>query len=135
MEKAIMNISVSDPSEAMRAGVDPVTVWNNQRTRILRSNIYNFLRAAGSREIRSRCGLTRNDGTAAAPKGRERQPAVESVPYRPRDEDEDVEERAADSARKKKAAKEAVHRARDTVLSQNQKARAKLVVQFIFFCG
>ena len=124
-----MHISVSEPSEAKRAGVDPFTVWNNQRTRMLRSNIYNILRAAGSREVRSRCGLTRNDGTAASAKGRERQPAAESGPYRARDEDEEVEERAADSARRKITAKEAVHRARDTVLNQNQKARAKLVVQ------
>lgn len=128
MERAIINMSVSDPSEATRAGVDPFTVWNNQRTRMLRSNIYNLLRAAGSREIRSRCGLARNDGTAATAKGRERQPAVESGPYRPRDEDEEIEERAADSARRKKAAKEAAHRARNTVLGQNQKARTGLLV-------
>ena len=123
MERAIINMSVSDPSEATRAGVDPFTVWNNQRTRMLRANVYNLLRAAGSREIRSRCVLAGNDGTAAA-KGRGRQSATESGPYKRRGEDEDLEERAADSARRKKAAKEAVHRARDTVLSQNQKARA-----------
>lgn len=123
MERAIRNISVCDPSEAARPGVDPFTVWNNQRTRMLRTNLYNLLRAAGSREVRSRCGL---DGTAAA-RRRERRSAVVSESCRSRGgEGDDVEERAADSTRRRQAAKEAVLLARDTVLRQNQKARVKL---------
>lgn len=133
MENAIRNMSVSDPSKATRAGVDPFTIWNNQRTRLLRANINNLHRAAGSREIRSRCGLATTTDRARGcgrPLGIE-----ESGPYsyRPRGEEEDVEERAADSARRRKAAKEAVHSARDTVLRQNQKVKAlsKNAVQYI----
>ena len=67
------------------------------------------------------------EGTAAG-RGRDKPDASRSEPYRPRGEDDDVEERAANSARRRKAAKEAVLCACDTVLRQNQKVRAAVAV-------
>ena len=124
MQRAIRNISISDPSEATRSGVDPSIVWNNQRIRMLRTNLHHMLRAAGSKEVRSRCGL---EGTAAG-RERDKPDASRSEPFRPRGEDDDVEERVANSARRRKAAKEAVLCARDTVLRQNQKVRTAVAV-------
>lgn len=121
-ERAVQDRSVSDPSEATRAGVNPSTVWADQRARTLRTNLYNLLRAAGPREVRSRCrseDAAGGEGAARGARGRR------TVGGRGVNREDEMNKRAEDNALgsdfRKNRAHETMRAARAAVLKQNQK--------------
>lgn len=124
VEKAFEQRSICSSSEAIRVGVDPFTAWTDQRARTLRRNLYNLLRAAGPREIMSRCGLVTDDRVVGRGGARKKNASGQGK-SREDDIEEGVEEKRAEknagSLRRRKAANEAVRSARDAVLKQNQK--------------
>lgn len=120
VETAIQGISISDPLEVTRAGVDPFTVWTDQRARMLRTNLYNLLRAAGPTEIRSRCGLPAADAMAGGER-RGRRTAAGHRTSRKAVQEERAQDRKAGIIWRKKAATEVMRTARHAVLLQNQK--------------
>lgn len=121
-ETAIQDRSVSNPSEATRAGVNPVTVWTDQRARTLRTNLYNLLRAAGPREIRSRCRPEDVAGGGSAERGaRGRRPVRGRGVNREDGIHQRAEDKKSSSDLRKNRTHETVQAARASVLKQNQK--------------
>lgn len=123
-EAAIRYHSVVDPSRARQAGVDPFLVWTHQRSRKLRTNLFNMLRAAGPKEIRNRCGLTVEGGAPGGSRRGEIRPLERSA-NREDSAESSIDSRKSVIFRRTKRAKESVRAAREAVLKQHDNVRSR----------